>query len=78
MIYTQIGGVFALLASVFGAIKAFAGFTIATSENYVALARRYFGAENSGEVINEGIMLLVFGIFLGILTEISRSLQSRG
>lgn len=78
MIYTQIGGVIALVASALGAIKAFIGFSIAPYENYEVLARRYFGAQNSGEVINEGMMLLVFGMCLGILTEISRSLQSRG
>jgi hypothetical protein len=37
------------------------------------LARRYFAAENTGEVINKGLQYLLFGIVMGILCHIAVS-----
>jgi hypothetical protein len=74
MIFTRLGQLIAWLAVLFGTLRAGMGFSIASSENYQALATRYLGT-STGEAINQGLMMFVFGIALGILTDISRSLQ---
>ena len=53
------------------------GLLIATGtvEPYEAALSRYTTASSSGEVIDKGIMVVVFAIVLGILTEIRRALR---
>ena len=41
-----------------------------------AFARRYLGAANTAEAIIEGCYILVFGIILGVLTDISRGVAA--
>lgn len=76
MFFTRIGGIVAWLAFVGGALRMASGLLVAQSENYEALARRYLGSKTPGEAIDGGMMMLVFGIGLGILVEISRSARS--
>jgi hypothetical protein len=78
MFFTKLGRVLAWLAFVGGAVRLAMGFLVASSGNHAALAPRYLGSSTSGEAIDQGIMVLVFGVALGILVEISRTLQSRG
>ncbi len=75
MFFTRIGGIVAWLAFVGGALRMASGLLVARSENYEALARRYLGSKTPGEAIDQGVMVLIFGICLGVLVEISRSLQ---
>lgn len=75
MFFTRAGRVVAWLALVLGVLRAAAGFGVGMSENYEALAARYLGSTTPGEAIDQGLMLLAFGIGLGVLTEISLSLR---
>lgn len=74
MLFTRLGQLVAWLAVLFGVLRAGMGFGIASSDNYQALAARYLGS-STGEAINQGLVILVVGIGVGILTDISRSLQ---
>ncbi|MBX3579772.1 MAG: hypothetical protein KF723_21420 [Rhizobiaceae bacterium] len=62
-------------ASFDGALRIAMGLAIALSEDSRALAANYLGSKTTGEVINGGLEMLVFGIALGILTEISRAVR---
>ena len=75
MIFTKLGGVVAWLALVFGTIRVAMGFLIALSENREALSKLYLGSKTTGQAIDGGVMMLLFGIGLGILVEISRSVH---
>lgn len=77
MFFTRLGGIAAWLAFVGGALRVASGLLVAQSENYEAIARRYLGSKTPGEAIDQGLMVLIFGICLGVLVEISRSLQRR-
>lgn len=75
MFFTKIGRVIAWLAFVFGALRVVMGFLVATittsNEAMVAASKRYLSASTSGEAIDAGVELLVFGVAIGILVEIS-------
>lgn len=75
MFFTRIGGVIAWLAFAVGALRMLMAFSIAQSEDYAVQARRYLGSKTPGEAIDQGLMVLLFGIGLGILVEISRSVR---
>lgn len=75
MFFTQVGRIVAWLAFVFGALRVGLAIHIGMSDNYHAMAKRYLGTSNPGEAIDKGSLMLVFGICLGILTEISRSVR---
>lgn len=76
MFFTKLGGIIAWVAFVAGALRVAMGLKIALSDNHAELAPYLLGARTSGEAIDGGVTLLVFGIGLGILVEISRSVRS--
>lgn len=76
MFFTRIGGIVAWLAFVVGALRVAMGLFVAFSESREELAPYFLGSRTSGEAIDRGLMVLVFGIGLGILVEISRSVRS--
>lgn len=75
MFFTRLGRAVAWLAFVFGTFRVGLAVHIGMSENYEAMSIRYLGSSNPGEAIDKGFLMLVFGICLGILTEISRSVR---
>jgi hypothetical protein len=67
----------AYLAFGFGLIRAAIGLYMAIviedmSKN-IFLSKRYFSAENSGDVIDRGITMIGVSVVLGILCEISKN-----
>lgn len=76
MFFTNAGRIVAWLSVALGAVQIGLGLLVASSPDPTAAARRYLGSEYSGVAIDEGLLAIVFGIGLGILTEISRSLAS--
>ncbi|MGO4440286.1 hypothetical protein [Rhizobium sp. RAF56] len=79
--FTKIAQVLALLAVVSGVIGIVVGFVIATGVTgwsyEQALTRYGGGATSSGQVIDRGLYLLLFGVALGTLAEISLALHNR-
>lgn len=73
MFFTYAGRVIAWLAILLGAVRiALAVFVIQTGDP--DLVPRYLGGGTTGQSINLGIYYVVFGIVVGLLTDISRSL----
>jgi hypothetical protein len=80
MFFTRFGRVVAILALVVGVFNVAAGMMIATETigPYEAALARYFPtARSSGAVIDKGILVFLFGIILGILTEIRYALRAQ-
>ena len=77
MFFTMAGRIVAWLACVFGALQVIGGVYLAQFDNFRDLAMRYLGTPTTGKAIDQGVMLLVFGIGIGILTDISRSVKTR-
>ena len=75
LFFTRLGTVAAWLALALGAMRIVAGIIVASSDNPEILGPRYLGSSTSGQAIDQGIMVLLFAIALGMLAEISRSVR---
>lgn len=83
MFFTRFGRIIAWLAVILGVLQIGMGFVVgfmfAASDDpaaVVAATQRYLGGTPSGESIDEGIFVIVVGVSIGILTEISRAVSS--
>ena len=78
MFFTKIGRIAAWLAFIGGVLRIGMGVLLAqsTAHDPAAAARRYLGTQTTGEAIDQGLVVLVIAIALGILTEISRSVAA--
>ena len=72
MFFVRMGKLTATLAFGYGVFRTAVGIILAIYDKH-ELARRYFAAENTGEVINKGLQYLLFGIVMGILCHIAVS-----
>jgi len=81
MIFTLLGKVIAWLALIVGSLRVGMGFWIASIDDpvrYAFAVKRYLGSvSSSGEAIDRGMYTVLFGIALGVLTEISTSVRKR-
>jgi hypothetical protein len=76
LMFLHLGSLVAWLALIFGTLRVGAGFFVASfdgAEARAAAAARYLGSATSGEAIERGLAVLVFGVVLGVLVEIGRS-----
>lgn len=76
-----IGNVVAWLALILGVMRAGLGVFVAMGDDAqirASMAARYLGSSTSGEAINQGLMVALFGLVLGVLVNIGRSLARRG
>ena len=74
--FLRLGTIIAWLALIFGALRLGAGLYVASNDDAEVrsvLAERYLGSTSSGEAIDQGLMVIVFSIALGILVKIGRS-----
>jgi amino acid permease len=72
MFFTKAGRVVAWLAIIFGCLRiALALFVVQSGDPN--LVPRYLGSGTTGQAINHGFYVLIFGIVIGVLTDISRS-----
>jgi len=77
MFFTRLGTILAWLALFFGALRVALGIVIASTAEGVGpvFSPRYLGSKSTGEAIDQGLMMVVFAVSLGIIVEISRSLR---
>jgi hypothetical protein len=76
MFFTRVGVVVAWLALLLGASRFAMGMLVAFKLYPAEFeASRYLGSTTPGEAVNQGLLVLLIAIALGILTEISRSLR---
>ena len=76
MFFTKAGRVVAWLALTFG-IARIAIALIVIQSGDPSLVPRYLGSGTTGQAIDQGFYVLIFGIVLGVLTDISRSLANK-
>lgn len=72
MFFTRAGRVIAWLAVIMGGTRIAMALFVAQSGD-PSLIPRYLGGGTTGDSINLGIYELTFGIVVGVLTDISRS-----
>ncbi|MCW5720428.1 MAG: hypothetical protein KIS86_04725 [Devosia sp.] len=73
-----LGTVVSWLAIIFGALRVGLGFFVASGADAATraeMAARYLGSATSGQAIDAGVMTFVFGVTLGVLVKIGRSLN---
>jgi len=73
MFFTYLGRIAAILALALGVFQIAVGFLVAQDPS---LAGRY-SPYSSGETIDKGMIKVLFGIAIGVITDISRSLFKR-
>lgn len=75
MFFTLAGRVVAWLAITFGLLRiTLALFVIQSGDP--SLVPRYLGSGATGQAIDQGLYVLIFGIVVGVLTDISRSVAN--
>jgi hypothetical protein len=73
-----LGSIVSWLAVVLGAMRMAMGYFIASqneAETRVAMAARYLGSKTSGEAIDQGLFVFIFGVTLGVLVQIARGVR---
>lgn len=74
-----LGHIVAWLALVFGLLRLGVGFFVASFDDPMARAEaaaQYLGSSTSGEAMDQGIMVAVFGIVLGVMVKIGRAVSN--
>lgn len=77
MLFTTLGRIAATLIFLFGVSRIVIGFSVAGSEELAANAARYLGSSTTGEAIDGGFLMILIALSLGVLTDISRNVQSQ-
>ncbi|MGQ4274968.1 hypothetical protein [Terrihabitans sp. B22-R8] len=75
MFFTSIGRVLAYILFALGAMRTGMGLYVAINGT-AADVQRYIGSGTTGEAIDQGLMYLMAGVVLGVITEISRSVST--
>lgn len=76
MFFTRAGQIVAWLAFIFGVSLALMGLSLRLNGDE-ALIVQTLGRRTTGSTIDKGVYLAVFGIVVGILTDISRSVAGQ-
>jgi hypothetical protein len=74
MFFVWMGKLMATLAFGWGVVKTASGIILAIYDRQ-DLVGRYFFAENTGEVIDKGLQVILFSIVMGILCHIAVSVS---
>ncbi len=72
MFFTKAGRVVAWLAIILGGMRIALALVVLQSGD-PSLVPRYLGSGTTGQAIDQGLYTLLFGIVVGVLTDISRS-----
>ncbi|NRG18085.1 hypothetical protein HPQ64_10325 [Rhizobiales bacterium] len=77
MFFTILSRIIAVLALVYAALNLLLGFYIGSQppESWDALLRRYTPASTPGELIDKGLLAILYAAVLGMLAEISASVR---
>lgn len=75
--YIKAGRVIAGIALVLGILRVLLGFAVATGVVVEPVPGYYLGTKTSGKAIDQGIYMILFGVVLGVLSEIGKSLAKK-
>ena len=76
MFFIKSGSVIAWILVAAGSVRLAMGFFVALGfegDKYIAASKRYLGSTNSGEAIDQGFMLLVAGVVIGLIVKIAKN-----
>ena len=77
MFYTKIAKFISAIILLLGIFRIAMGIVVVTSETPKLAAARYLGSGTSGEAIDKGFLYIFIAITLGVLVEISITLQKK-
>ena len=77
MSFTKMGRIVAYGAIALGLLRVLTAILVLQSDDPAAATRSLLGSHKTGYYIDQGIYSVLFGIVVGILTDISRSLSSK-
>jgi len=77
MFYTKTAKIISAILLFLGITRVLMGIFVATSENPKFLAAQYLGNHTSGEAIDKGFLYIFIAVSLGVLVEISITLQNQ-
>lgn len=75
MIYTRIGSFIAAAIVILAMFQIVIGIGLTTSDNSPEAIARLLGTRTTGQAIDRGIYGVIFGVALGVLTEISKNIR---
>lgn len=78
MFFIRCGSLIAWALVVMGVLRTAMGFFVAFSTSDLEMpvaAARYLGTTNSGQAINDGMMLFAGGIVMGLLVQIAKGVK---
>ncbi len=73
MTFTKFGRILAVLAIILGALRIATAVLVLASDDPTSAAGAILGSKTTGQAIDQGIYTIVFGILVGVLTDISKS-----
>jgi hypothetical protein len=76
MMFTKLGRILAVLAILLGVLRITMAVMVLLSEDPARAASYLLGSKSTGQALDQGIYTIVFGVLVGVLTDISRSLIS--
>lgn len=80
MFFVKVGSILAFVGFWLGVLRTGLGFFFAFGtddmESNMAAARRYLATSNTGEAINEGMMLIAGSLVIGLLCRIAKGRDS--
>ena len=75
MFFTLLARIVAWLMTLLGVIHIVLGFSVVFGSTSPELITAYFG-KSVGDFIDQGVMFFAFGIIVGVLTDISKSVRT--
>lgn len=77
MFFVKFGVAIAWFCTIWGIVKMAIGFFLAylseTPEQIAAAAKHYLATATTGEAINEGMYMMVFGVLSGVIVQIAKN-----
>ncbi|AXI53248.1 hypothetical protein SuNHUV7_10710 (plasmid) [Pseudoseohaeicola sp. NH-UV-7] len=74
--FTKLGRILAVMAVLWGVMRIAMAVAVLMSDDPSWATVRYLGTKTTGQVIDQGLYTIIFGILVGVLTDISKSLFS--
>lgn len=72
----KLGAIVAWILVVYGVLRFSVGFYVAyffvSDEDYVWATKRYIGTASSGEAMDQGVLVFVVGLVIGLIVKIAK------
>ncbi len=75
MFFTRAGRIVAWMAIILGGLRIATAILVLMTDDPSAAAPMLLGSKSTGQAIDQGIYAIIFGVVVGVLTDISRSVS---